>query len=64
MYGFHILVKLFCSNKIRDTQCGFKLFTQQAAKRIFKNLHLDRWAFDIEVIYIAELMNYNILEVS
>jgi dolichyl-phosphate beta-glucosyltransferase len=39
---------------IKDTQCGFKLFTRKAAKNIFLNMHLTRWAFDVEILYIAK----------
>ncbi len=38
---------------IRDTQCGFKLLSRNAAQQIFRTLHLQRWAFDIEVLYLA-----------
>lgn len=64
MYGFHILVKLFCTRHIKDTQCGFKLFSRKAAKAIFSQLHLNGWAFDIELIYVAEQLNYSIAEVK
>ena len=63
MYGFHLLVTLFTSKKVKDTQCGFKLFDRETAKYIFENIHLDRWAFDIEVIYIAEIKKFNLIEV-
>ena len=45
MFGFHFFVSLLCSAKIRDTQCGFKLFTRHAAATLFASLHLERWAF-------------------
>ena len=48
MFGFHFFVSLLCSAKIRDTQCGFKLFTRHAAATLFSSLHLERWAFDVE----------------
>ena len=35
MHGFHVLVCILCSNKIQDTQCGFKLFTRKAASILF-----------------------------
>ena len=44
MFGFHFFVSLLCSAKIRDTQCGFKLFTRHAAATLFASLHLERWA--------------------
>lgn len=64
MYGFHFLVWLFCVRTIRDTQCGFKLFTRDAAKHIFSNLHVERWAFDVELLYIAEKTKMIISEVA
>eukprot|EP01119_Soliformovum_irregulare_P022892 TRINITY_DN7904_c0_g1_i1.p1 TRINITY_DN7904_c0_g1~~TRINITY_DN7904_c0_g1_i1.p1 ORF type:complete len:320 (-),score=92.83 TRINITY_DN7904_c0_g1_i1:13-972(-) len=53
MYIFHILVYVLCVKDIRDTQCGFKMFTREAALRIFPQLHIERWAFDVEILYIA-----------
>ncbi|ODM99507.1 Dolichyl-phosphate beta-glucosyltransferase [Orchesella cincta] len=46
MYAFHFLVWLFTVRGIRDTQCGFKMFTRSAARIVFHNLHIERWAFD------------------
>lgn len=64
MRGFHVLVTLLCTTKIKDTQCGFKLFTKRAAKTLFSSLHLERWAFDIELIYLAEMLDIPMTEVS
>lgn len=64
MYGFHFLVWLFCVRTVRDTQCGFKLFTRDAARVIFSVLHVERWAFDVELLYIAEKMGMTIKEVA
>lgn len=43
MIGFHIHVWMFGVRSIKDTQCGFKLFTRPAARILFNNLHVDRW---------------------
>lgn len=64
MKGFHSLLAVFISTKIRDTQCGFKLFTQTAAKKLFGNLHVRRWAFDVELIYLCDLLNIPIAELA
>eukprot|EP01038_Epipyxis_sp_PR26KG_P011306 gene11306-15167_t len=64
MRGFHLLVTVLCTKNIRDTQCGFKLFTHHAADLLFGNLHLLRWAFDIELIYLAEMLNIPMIEVA
>ena len=34
-------------------QCGFKLFTRKAAIDIFNNLHIVKWAFDGDILYIC-----------
>lgn len=64
MYGFHFLVWFFGVRTVRDTQCGFKLFTRDAARQIFSILHVERWAFDVELLYIAEKTNMTIKEVA
>ena len=62
MYGFHFAVRILCSSTVRDTQCGFKLFTRPAADVLFSALHLERWAFDVELIYLAEALGIPITE--
>ncbi|XP_045492543.1 dolichyl-phosphate beta-glucosyltransferase [Colias croceus] len=63
MYGFHFLVWLFTVKGVRDTQCGFKLFTRKAARTCFESLHVNRWAFDVELLYIAQKLNIPIVEI-
>ncbi len=58
-----IIRKLIGIDDIKDTQCGFKLFSRGAAKSIFFNLHLVRWAFDVEMLYIAKHYNFPIFEI-
>lgn len=43
MHSFHFLVWLFAVRGIKDTQCGFKLLTREAAKLCFDSLHVERW---------------------
>jgi len=63
MRAFHFFVKCLCSANVRDTQCGFKLFTREAASVLSYNLHLRRWAFDTELVVIMERMGWPIAEV-
>jgi len=63
MKGFHFCVKYVAQiDDIRDTQCGFKLFTREAAKRMFLNLHIDRWCMDIDLLRIAKHFKIPIAE--
>ncbi|GFS84731.1 dolichyl-phosphate beta-glucosyltransferase [Trichonephila clavipes] len=64
MYGFHFLVWLFAVRTVRDTQCGFKMFTRESARSLFYVLHVERWAFDVELLYIAEKKKMNIKEIA
>ncbi|GLH07814.1 Dolichyl-phosphate beta-glucosyltransferase [Gryllus bimaculatus] len=64
MYGFHFLVWFFAVRSLRDTQCGFKLLTRKAAKVCFANMHVERWAFDVELLYIAERLKIPISEIA
>ena len=48
---------------IRDTQCGFKLFSAQATEDIFSRQIKKGWSFDIELLTIAKQRGYKIKEV-
>ncbi|KAL1238140.1 Dolichyl-phosphate beta-glucosyltransferase [Trichinella spiralis] len=48
MYGFHLWVWLFCVRTVRDTQCGFKLFTRDAAATLFPQMHMEVCWTEIE----------------
>lgn len=41
------------SSAIPDTQCGFKGFTRNAARKVFLNNRLSGWAFDVELLVLA-----------
>lgn len=64
MRAFHFFVHLLCSSQVNDTQCGFKLFTRKAAMDLFGNLHLRRWAFDTELVMLAERLGSLVSEVA
>jgi dolichyl-phosphate beta-glucosyltransferase len=49
---------------IHDTQCGFKLFTAEAATRIFQRTITDGWGFDLEVLVHARQLGYRVDEVA
>jgi dolichyl-phosphate beta-glucosyltransferase len=48
----------------RDTQCGFKLFTRQAARAVFSKQTVDRFAFDVEALAIAVGCGFRVREVA
>lgn len=62
MYGLHTLVFIFGIRGVADTQCGFKMFNQEAVRRIFPHMHTERWIFDVEILLLAELQGIPIKE--
>jgi len=62
--GFKLFRKLVLGLwKIEDTQCGFKCFSKEAAENIFPKCRISRFAFDPEILIIAEKMGYEIKEI-
>jgi dolichyl-phosphate beta-glucosyltransferase len=49
---------------ITDTQCGFKMFTRDAALFLFRRQQSDRFSFDVELLYIATKAALKIHEVA
>jgi dolichyl-phosphate beta-glucosyltransferase len=45
-----------------DTQCGFKLFSAQAAEDVFRSSLCNGLGFDIEILWIALICGYGIVE--
>jgi glycosyltransferase involved in cell wall biosynthesis len=59
---FNWFVQRLTVQGIRDTQCGFKGFRGDAARRIFALQRLDRFAFDVEVLWIAQHLGLKVVE--
>ena len=60
---FPWLVRLHVTRRFRDTQCGFKLFTREAARALFEHLLTPGFAFDVEILYRATRRGYRVAEV-
>lgn len=48
---FNILVRTLFKLSITDTQCGAKLMTAEAWKRIMPKIGLTKWAFDVDMLF-------------
>jgi len=63
--GFNFLIKVILGLvDYKDTQCGFKGFRQQAGKNIFSKAKINGFAFDAELLCLANLLGYKVLEMS
>ncbi len=73
-WGFRFFRGFFLLHDVVDTQCGFKSLETSVAKRIFPMLEVIKkpnnskgWtvsAFDVELLFIAEKLGYNLKEVD
>ena len=57
-----LLISFFLQIKIKDTQCGFKLYNKQIAKKIFGQMTSQRFEHDIEIVLILKNNRINIEE--
>jgi len=48
---------------ISDTQCGFKVYRGRAARQLFALAQVDRFLFDVEILYLAERAGLRIREI-
>ncbi len=60
----NLVIRILLVPKIKDTQCGFKAFTEEAVLKIFPQLTISGWGFDIEILTLARLMSCKIKEVG
>ena len=61
---FNRIVQQLAVAGIQDTQCGFKLFRGDVAREIFARSQIDGFAFDVEVLHLAQRAGYRIAEVA
>jgi len=61
---FNRLVQALLLPGLHDTQCGFKLFTAEAAEAAFGASTLDGFSFDVEALYVARRRGLRIAEVG
>ena len=57
------LIQLLAVPGIQDTQCGFKLFRGDVARELFREARIDRFAWDVEILYLARRRGLAIAEV-
>lgn len=51
---FNLIVRLLTSLPYKDTQCGFKLFKMESCRDIFSKQRIERYAFDVEILFVAK----------
>ena len=61
--GLRYIVKHIFRIGVRDTQCGFKLFSRTAAQRLYRSQTIAGFSFDLEILYLAAKFGYQVAEV-
>lgn len=67
MYSFHLLLRIMtpaATARIKDTQCGFKLFSRPSLPYIVPYMHSEGWIFDVEMLMLAESADIAMIEVA
>jgi dolichyl-phosphate beta-glucosyltransferase len=60
---YNLFVRALALRGLRDTQCGFKLWSAESARAAFADARLDGFSFDVEALYLARKRGYRIAEV-
>ncbi len=61
---FNVVVRVVAVGGIRDTQCGFKLLRGDLARSLFADMQIDRFAFDVELVWLARRRGAVVREVG
>ncbi|MBI5712531.1 MAG: glycosyltransferase family 2 protein [Chloroflexi bacterium] len=57
----HLMVGLW---QYSDTQCGFKAYKQEAVRPLYERAVIDRFMFDVEILYLAERKHLRVKEMA
>jgi dolichyl-phosphate beta-glucosyltransferase len=60
---FNKVVKVLIIDDFSDTQCGYKIFSGDIARGLFKEARINRFAYDVEILALAKKKGYRISEV-
>jgi dolichyl-phosphate beta-glucosyltransferase len=61
--GLRWIVKNIFRIGVKDTQCGFKMYTHEAAQKLHTKQTIMGFSFDLEILYLAAKYGYKIAEV-
>ena len=59
---FNKIVGVLVLDDFSDTQCGFKVFSGEAARNLFKYARVNRFAYDVEILALAKMKGFRISE--
>ena len=59
---FILFIRILLNIRLKDSQCGFKIFHRSYALKIFKKISSFRFAFDVELTILLTKFKINIIE--
>jgi len=62
--GGNLLNRIFLRSNVKDSQCGFKAFSKEAAEELFRRQTILGWGFDMEILSIATQLQYEIVTIA
>ena len=60
---FNLIVRLATGLPFWDTQCGFKAFNMKKFRPLLDIMQIERFGFDVEFLYVANLHNLKLKEI-
>lgn len=60
---FNRLIRALTGLPFRDTQCGFKLLDRERTRPLFEKMVVDRFAFDVELLFLCRRFGLTVREV-
>lgn len=61
---YNLLVQAMVFRGIKDTQCGFKGFSAEAAQMLFSKQKVMGFSFDVEILYLARINGFKVKEIA
>ncbi len=61
--SFNLAIRLLTGLRFRDTQCGFKLMDRARVGPVFDVMVVDRFAFDVELLFLCVRFGLSVREV-
>jgi dolichyl-phosphate beta-glucosyltransferase len=61
--SFNVVIRALTGLPFRDTQCGFKLMDRERVAPLFEKMVVDRFAFDVELLFLCERFGLSVADV-
>jgi len=60
---FNLMVRVLFGLRLKDTQCGAKLFRREVIQPVMRSLGVTDWAFDVDMLFQTKRLGASIREI-